>query len=404
MELKARDAIIYASDAFPNPDSLRADFDLFYLLDVCGAIEAAVLYDRLLVVQAASQLDNPLLPALLKEGVAVDYSGKLQVDTSYEAQQSRPFSAMCQAARASVTFQVLEGWQEGDRLPPEVDQFTTAVTAILQAAKGHVIEEHTGVPIVASSFRDVVVDHHPLTKIEQAEFRRLVRSAANVYAPLRGHLATLRAELEGSLEAQLPPIALEVLTRANSPREIGAACLKVRKRYASLRSYTGKIAEVLDDPSMKLGRKLKRYMELERAIAVLLGKSDTTGTLPRLISFAQFANSAATPENMLSFEGAASFGISKVVDKLLAEMANVYWRFKLRPLHSTKRRYLSLDLRTIQKSLRTHFGCELTRRDVDRHRAVERVIAAAFSGTPSRQSLGRQKGARGASNSKSRRD
>jgi hypothetical protein len=51
-------ALINPCECVPNLEELRRKFDVIYFLDLCAAIEAAILYDRLYITATPGQVQS----------------------------------------------------------------------------------------------------------------------------------------------------------------------------------------------------------------------------------------------------------------------------------------------------------------------------------------------------------
>ena len=91
-ELRPGDVFIYASDAFPSFEDIRNSFDVFIALDTCAAIEAAVLNERILIV--GTNIENPVLEALIREGVAVQATGHTGLSVTPDEIKKHPLSSL----------------------------------------------------------------------------------------------------------------------------------------------------------------------------------------------------------------------------------------------------------------------------------------------------------------------
>jgi hypothetical protein len=160
----------------------------------------------------------------------------------------------------------------------------------------------------------------------------------------------------GRTVSRVPPIALEVLDLAPTSIELGDAVIRIRKKYSSLRRYFCDIYQVLSEPTVPLKEKLKERADLERAIAVLLAGTKQSDRLAKSVSFASAINDALPPEALMELAEPSGIGIGKLVDRFIESAVDAYWRFKLRPLHSTKDRYLSFSKANIGALVSRHFG------------------------------------------------
>src|SRR4051794_30248054 len=131
-------ALVNASDAFPDLERLKRDFDILYFLDLCVGIEAAVLYDKLYLTEIGPGAE-PILEPLAHEGILSKVSLKSE-DPAASAYEliSRP--------RAKDLMSRLE--QVNTLQNDEIDLAIPAQVAAMRLPTDLAVEEEIGVALV----------------------------------------------------------------------------------------------------------------------------------------------------------------------------------------------------------------------------------------------------------------
>ncbi len=380
-QFRAGEAIISAYDCFPNLSELRERFDPFALIDFCTGIDAAVLHERLYTSGLPDPETNPVLKVLLRDGVLVDLSGtglfQIPPDVMRDHAASRyPMVILTLLQKDMVRFSYPKTLHE-----PEIAErvLTWTMASLLASAKDLIIEEQKQVSMVPSASASIVWRHHPVLREEDDAFTRLTKSLAERYSDLRELLLASRGAAEGDNQFRMPPIALQVLSRADRTRDLGDVFMEIRHQYRKVRNYFSSVEAILDSPDVPLTKKLKEQASIERAISELIGKENARDSFTRMTSFNRTLNDSVAAEKVLDGAKAGDVSIAKLVGRLISVAETAYWRFRLRPLHATKKAYLALSSTDICGAIKRHFGHEVTQSDQDQIKGFEDLIKSSFS-------------------------
>jgi hypothetical protein len=380
-KFRAGEAIISAYDCFPSLPELQERFDPFAVIDFCTGIDAAILHERLYTSGLPDQGGNPILKTLVRDGLLVDLAGTGVAQMASTVMLSHaasryPMMILTLIKKGMVTFNYPRKLHEPD-IAERV--LTWAMSSLLSTTKELIIEEQKQIPIVPSASGSIVWQHHPIVREEDDAFVNLTNSLAERYSDLRELLLDARGSVEGDNQFKMPPIALQVLTRADRIQDLGDIFSEIRYQYRKVRSYFTSVEVILDDPDVPLTKKLKEKAGIERAISELIGKQYEGDSFTRMTSFARALNDSVAAEKILDGFKAGDVSISKLVGRLINIAETAYWRFKLRPLHATKKAYLALSSTDISSAVKRHFGHEITQSDKEQIRGFEELIKSSFS-------------------------
>jgi hypothetical protein len=380
-QFRAGDAIISTHDCFPSLAELQEEFDPFGLIDFCTGIDAAVLHERLYTSGLPDPDANPILKSLLRDGVVVDLVNTGLFRVTPEVMLGHPATryplmilTLIQKDMVKLSYpKVLHDPAVADRV------LKWAMSSLLNTTKELVVEDGKQIAVVPSWSGSIVWRHHPLVREEDAAFTGLTRSLAERYSDLREPLLALRSSVEGDNQFRMPPIALQVLTRADRTQDLGDVFLDIRHQYRKVRAYFASVEAILDDPHLPLAKKLKEKAGVERAVVELLGKSHEDSAFTRMTSFARTLNDSVAAEKLLDGVKAGDVSLGKLTGRLIGLAETAYWRFKLRPLHATKKAYLALSSAAIGNAVKTHFHHDVTRSDNEQIKGFEDLIKSAFA-------------------------
>ena len=318
-------------------------------VDLCGAIEACVLNERLLSVMNEDQAralihDNPFAYEIIAE------------DFVELAQVSLPPDR--------VLAMVNEAWEgmdarSGDVVSPDDPEDLHRVAARSSVLEAVVWEEMLGVPLVPTVQQAATyVENRGLAYRHWLYLR---------YGEARGQAFRLRASEDRVSHLPVPPIALMVLGSCKTAEDIPSRVLDARSRFERLR----KLASELDDLSrsrdvdpeskMRERERLERYWrkEVDKALGAYKAEAvfGIRATTARFEELAKLVSGGVTGPQFL-------FNLLKVG----AGAADWLKRAPFRPLGGALRTSLQTSAEDIDRIVRQLFGADLT--DEDRRRAV----------------------------------
>ena len=261
------DALVNLGDLFPSLDKLRSSFDPLDLIDLCVALETAVLTERMVALGPTRAAGSePLLRPLEQAGIVirvplvVDGAGDGGTDLVSAAATitDQPIARELMA----ITPKFFE--------PKDADLFSDVFAWTIGMVVDVVYERRLGIPLALSAHFLPLYYSIPTIR---ADIQRYERARGLIWVVNR----LVSAELTGRRRAhregrnpfdsrpggdvyQLPPIAVEVLTQAERVDGIGRVVLDVRDRYRNLRRKLAEHDALLLDPSVAPAEK-----ELESA-------------------------------------------------------------------------------------------------------------------------------------------
>ena len=360
------DAVVTANDCFVDFDELSRSFDPFALIDFCSAIDAAVLHERLYTFGHPEGIRNPVLSALMTEGVLVDIRESGLAAATPDKMLNHPASKV-----PLVLLTLLQKGQLQFTYPKALhgeEDFATVTTwffaALLATSKDLVIQDQIDAPLIPTASSSVILINHPRVREEQDAFARMQKSLAETYADLKDLLLQERSQLDGHAQLDLPPLAIEVFRRASTADDLGDVVLEVRRKFERLRRYFRDLNETLESPKVPLRAKATEAAKLRRAIQSL-SNQEASGPdgVTTLVSFARRANDVAPFEKISKGLALENLSLGKLIVLLLAAAEEAYWKFKLKPLHAIRTRYLDLSSKDIRDSVKKHFNYEVSGRD-----------------------------------------
>jgi len=110
-------------------------------------------------------------------------------------------------------------------------------------------------------------------------------------------------------------------------------------------------------------RKLKAKVKICKAINKLFKTNELDG-ITVMTSFAKHLNESIDIGDMLKDADLSDINWTKFIGFLIEKAKTVYWKFRLRPLHATKKRYLETSSKQIRNVIKRHFGHEVTQDDI----------------------------------------
>jgi hypothetical protein len=352
---EAGDALINANASFPNLAELEREFDMVFFLDFCTGLDAAVVQNRLHTVGSFPGSTNPVAITLLREGVIKrwDWVSSDPIATA---------SALTDHPRAKALLDLLP-----TSIPHEdVDTFNRLAAAALTNVPEIVIEVEEDLPLIPVAH--LAPAYLGLPDVSRGE--RIVRSArkslSNVHGKLDAGLLAKRASLDGAVYIPLPPIALEVLDKADNLEQVGEVLLESRRRYGKVREYFRELDGALSSDTTSLKEKCKAEAKLNEAIHRLLA----AGRLEEVNALGSLSKNALDMfelEFKIGERGEHAFAVS--LGRLVEKMADVtqwaYMRYRLRPMYSTVTRYLDANAAQIKRIIHKHFHYTIGASDLE---------------------------------------
>lgn len=368
---KPGDALVNALACFPDLEWLQRDFDILYFLDFCAGIESLVLHNKLFSIGPVQSLTessiNPVTETLLKEGV-------LEVINIVTSDRLGYANHVLSRNRARQMMSFSPNW-----IPEEDAEIYTSIMANIATLAGDLgLEEIFEVPLVLSAHALPLYLSLPAVQDEQKAFRRLRWELAKKYTEYKQTLFDLRQAADDDI-IRIPPIALEVFTKADNFDDVSNKVMELRDKYKKLRQRFGELDEILRSNSQSPKKKLEEKAKLTKAINKLF----TTSELDEITVTTSFAtglnDSVKIPRLIKDGADPSDIDWNKLVAFLIKKAESTYWKFRLSPLHSTKKYYLSLSKKVTYDSIRHLFGHQLTKKDIATAEKYSHVIAGLLA-------------------------
>ena len=346
--------------AFPDPHDLARKFSIRDFHDLCVALEAAVLHDTLLRPEFDPDealfptVFHPLCRQLTDAGVLL-FGPDLPDELVRSTRRYREFVEVQVALAEKGRFGTL--LDEG-RLGPQV-----------------AFEELYRVPLVLSPRSLPVYLAMPDVRRDARVVHNLRVSLGEVYADFANALLDLRRMADGENNLLVPPIALEVLSIASELDDIGPALLDMRERFSGVRRRFREINEVLQSPDVRLGKKLREQLKMQKSLNVLLSKEEKHMAIACRDPMTVMTSVGRTVGDVVKLEGLANgpdlsdVSWGKLVGFALGSLESGVLKLRLRPLHATKRRYLDTPGGAAATIVKRLFGKELRADDLAQDKA-----------------------------------
>ncbi len=354
IEASTGDALVNAAHCFPDFESLRRDFDIIEFLDFCVGLDAAVLHGTLITVGAMPAPEsNPVLPALLGAGAL----------KPTELVTSDPLSTASKIIRQPRATRLREMLPSA--IPVSDNEAIIKVMSTVIASQMDVgLEEMTEIPLVASASLLPLYLKLDDIQAEARAFRRFEDALASKYADFREALIEIRRKTERDV-LRIPPIALEVLAHARTLEHLGESLLKTRKDYATVRRHFAEAEDCLRSEDRTPRQKLKELAKIRKSINALFTTDELDGVTV-MSTFAKGLNDITKIDRFADGVAPSDINWTKLVGWLLERAESAYWKFRLRPLHATKARYLETTQAHLKQVVRKHFGHDITAADIAR--------------------------------------
>jgi hypothetical protein len=356
-------ALVNASDAFPDLEHLKREFDVIYFLDLCVGIEAAVLYDELYLTRIGPGA-GPILEPLTREGVLSVVA--LRSDDPMAAAQEvmlRPRAAelVSRLGRANV-------WHFD-----ELDLASTAVVAATGLPADLALEEQTGVPLVLPFRQMPIYLTLPSIERERCALHEAKLSLASRYDDLKKAIMAFRLEeaVDDVDSLPIPPIALSVLSRADTFDHLGEIVLEERKRFAGLRKRLGEAREVFASPDYSMRERYTRKLQIDSDLARVGGEVRRVPSVMEFIGDAEKIGDAAVP--LVAANDPTK--LHKAAGTVAKWWDEKWFRFRMRPLIGVLDFYTDATARQMAEVTKLLFGRELTAADVTRARKYAAAVA-----------------------------
>jgi hypothetical protein len=234
------------------------------------------------------------------------------------------------------------------------------------------IEESTG-KVLTLPFRQLPIYLSiPSVREERSALYKAKLSLAQHYADLSATMLAFRGEeaIHDLDRLELPPLALETLTRASTFDELGEIIIDQRRSYAKLRNRFREVRELYASPDYTLK---ERYSEKKKLDADMKRLSDTARSVPALLNLVndiEKASEAIAPAAVahdLTKLGKLLGPVSKWIDERM-------FRWRMRPLVGLVELFSETTVRQIADASKVLFKHELTSSDVARAKRYAEVV------------------------------
>jgi hypothetical protein len=342
---EAGDALINANASFPNLAELESKFDMLFFLDFCTGLDAAVVQNRLHTIGVFPGSTNMVALALLREGVIKrwDWVSNDHIATANET---------INHPRAQALLELLP------RLVPHKDltTFNRVAAAVVTNLPEIVIEFEEDLPLIPVTHLLPAYLRLPDVSMGERILRSARKSLTDIHGQLSAELLANRIRLDGPSHIPLPPIALEVLDKANNLEQVGEVLLESRRRYDKVREYFRELDATLISNTVPLKEKYKAEIKLNEAIRRLLavGRLDEVSALG---SLAKGALDIVELEFKIGENGEVVFALplGRILKKIADVSQSAYLQYRLRPMYSTVTRYLGTNSVQIKNIIHKHF-------------------------------------------------
>jgi hypothetical protein len=224
------------------------------------------------------------------------------------------------------------------------------------------IEEDRQMPLVLP-FRQVPIYLSiPIVERERSALYRAKLSLAERYADLSATMLAFRSEdaVHDLDRLELPPLALETLSRATTFDELGEIILDQRDRYKKLRAHFQTVQEIYMSPDYTLK---ERYVAKKKLDDDMKRLTTISRSVPTLLSFASDVEKIgeALAPAMVAHDLTKAAKLFGPVAKWIDEKA---FNWRMRPLVGLVEWHANSSLRTIAAATKILFKHELNETDV----------------------------------------
>jgi len=360
-------ALLNGEDCFPDLEDLKEDFDIIYFLDLCAGIEAAVLYDHLILTKIGRGA-GPILEPLAEAGFLSRYTLRADPNdlmAAVKAVIDRPRSAQLMESLGRANY-----W-EGT----EIDLASTAQVAAITLPTDLMIEEASRKTLTLP-FRHVPIYLSiPAVFQERSALYTAKLSLAETYAELSGTMLAFRSEhaIYDLDRLALPPLAIEILKDAKTFDELGHIIMDKRHEYRTLRQRFREVREVYGAKDLPLKT---RYVEKAKLDADMERLSKSVRSVPAVLSLASDVEKVAEAVAPMIAHDFTKAG--KLIGPISKWIDDRTFRWRMRPLVGLIEVYDQASMEQIAGVSQSLFGHTLTEADAARARnyvkAVEKYV------------------------------
>jgi|SRR5271166_2532297 len=373
------DVLVSAGDIFPDVGRLNAEFDILDFMDLCAALETVVLCERLVCVNPnADRGAEPIITPLFKSGVLC--VATLQQEAGLEAA-----NAIIDSPAAQRILGFLPNFVE----EKDFDVFgaiTGWATAMLM---DFVLQEQLKKPLAFSAHSFPIYTAAGSDSEIKAGMRRL-GTLLTINKNLKDHLKIKTEEAEQELIEleewpllHAPPVALEILSKAETLAEALYITLQTRQAYAAIRKRLLEYDLEQQSGNVSRAAKLKAKRKLKRDVRKLIPEAGSEPLSP--LGFSDMEKLGEAKAEFKSHELGGGFpdwsqiltvNPVKALPVIARLIEGIYVTHRLGPLHATKKRFLDLSSKEVNKITLRFFSHELTKDDLQRvsnyHATIEK--------------------------------
>lgn len=356
ISIKPGDGLVNALALFPDLDWLQREFDMLYFLDFCSGLDALAVHQNIVFIGPVRSYDadvNPVVSALIKhEHPRQIMMSREKIIGSWDTVDA----LMSSPTTRELTTSVPRGWNID-----EAGLIGALVGAVSDLIMDVALERELQVPLVLSAHQSPPYLNLKEVQQERRAFQELMGTLAEKYKSLAQIWAAARRKVDPDDELQLPPVAFEVLTKANKLEDLPTIALEIRDKYRKVRTRFAELDECLSAKDVSPQKKLVQAKRIERSFADLqkTTRADVLTTfisLPfRLAEFLDFKE--------IGNSGGPGVDWQKVAESLGDYLTSGIRRLYVRPLYATRKRYLTTPSQRMHEAVRCLFGHELNRDD-----------------------------------------
>jgi hypothetical protein len=316
---------------------LTEDPDLFHMLQFVTLAEAAVLRNKLIIVDVHDDDDDAeerRSSKLLVESYILPL-----IDSGAAVIEGLKLPRRASPPRASV-----DKSGPGITIAAEDDVFARVV---LMAGHSLSAERLRNQPSVTLPMQQSVYEMSANVRADHSvcDLSGHYRSLAKALADLRQHARVDPVEYD---VVPLPPIGLEVFRAASDIDQLPMAVMDVRDHYSDLRARLGELKVILDDPSVSLQRKLKLRAKWSDSWKKLGSQFDFSGALGLANTNSAIYKLAPEVPGAMALSPSAWIHLLTTV---LEQGSELWSRWRLRTLHRSLRNYVKAPDRALGGSV-----------------------------------------------------
>lgn len=345
------DALIDAELCFHNPQSLKEQFNVPKFLDLCSSIDAVVLHKKLhsYFSDEFNKDQNPLIRSLVSEGVLVSHEELGAITIGNALNDDR--------VRSILTWNLK---QENIKLSTRLDTIFLPLTRILVY---FMFEDLLELPLVLNFKQTPFYLLHPDIQHEEEASLLLHKSLAKQYKDLTNKLHFIRSQTDGNEFLRIPPIALEALYLCDNLDDLGYVVLDLRQKYRGIRNLFAELDEIMRSGDISPMEKIKEQYKILKSIDALFN-CEEIDDITMLTSFGKNLNDISKFSHLLDMSNPSFINWKGLIDLIIEKGSAAYWKFRLKPLFSTKKRYLQISTNEIYSIIKKHFGYSIAEKDI----------------------------------------